>query len=99
MHLTSHTARLPLARVLALAALLCASALQVQEVAHGHWYESGGGYAQCLLCKSSGSAAPALEASAGVFHPAVPAGTLAETAAPRCAAATPFFARGPPDFS
>lgn len=49
---------LPFARILALAALLSVVCLQVQELAHGHYFDGDDSYAQCLTCKGSG--APAL---------------------------------------
>lgn len=99
MQLTRRTARLPLARVLALAALLCAAALQVQEAAHGHWDTPGGGYAQCLLCKSSGNAAVPFDVPVGVAHCAVPVDTSPGCGAPRSPAAPLFYPRAPPDYS
>lgn len=93
----SHT--LPLARILALVALLCTSALQAQEAGHGHWDGIDDSYSQCLVYKSSGPAALATE-------PTLPALPTAEchTADPRtgelCPSQSgPFQARGPPSYS
>ena len=96
MQLTRTTGRLPIARVLALVALLCASALQVQEAAHNHGLDLHDSYTQCLVCKSSGPAVIALEitavgdpANSGIVATAV-------TPAPRVVHGAPFLARGPP---
>ena len=99
MRLIDTTRKLPLARVLALVALLCAGALQVQEAGHGHWHGLDDSYSQCLVYKNSGPADPAVE----VAQPPIPVGNclIAERGsfALSTAQASPFLARGPPAHS
>ena len=99
MQLTGRTSKQPLARVLALVALLCTGALQVQEAGHGHWHELDDSYSQCLFCKSSGAAALPLEAPLPLKPGAVQTGSPRYIAAAIPAAASLFEARGPPLYS
>lgn len=97
MQLIDTTGRQSLARVIALVALLCTGALQMQEAGHDH-YSLDDSYAQCLVCKSSGATLPST-----IVVPDLQPGiltTVAETpiAAP-FAPITSFLARGPPVFS
>lgn len=96
MQLTRHTAKLPLARVLALVALLCAGALQMQEAGHSHWHELDDNYSQCLVCKSSGGATLAPEAPHTVLPGRAPTHKPAEIVIAHLRAISPFDARGPP---
>ena len=90
---------LPLTRALALVALLCVGALQVQEAGHGHWIEHDDTSVQCLVCKNSVGTALPLEA------PAVqPIGIVAGAAvllAPALSAVdfSPSLPRAPPYYS
>lgn len=98
MYLNRRTQELPLARILALVALLCAGALQVQEAGHDHWNSSGDSYAQCLVCKTGEatlSSALPLATPAGRAAVAIRQSTL-PTLAPLAA---PFQARAPPLYS
>ena len=98
MPLIQHTNKHSLVRVLALVALLCAGALQIQEAGHDHWSSIDDSYSQCLVCKAGTamlpSAAPVdtLLGSAGVDKSRPTRATLA-------ASSTPFLARGPPSYS
>jgi hypothetical protein len=88
----------PLARILALVAMLCAGALQVQEAGHDHWNSVDGSTAQCLVCKAGTamlpSAAPlsTLPGNGVVDRPQSTQSTFAPVSAP-------FLARGPPSYS
>lgn len=99
MQLATTTSKLPLARILALVALLCAGAMQVQEASHGHWHELDDSYAQCLVCKSSTGAVLPF----AIPQLAVPAKSAAPVFGGQQLAAagerTPFLARGPPHYS
>ena len=84
-----------LARVLALVALLCAGALQVQEAGHNHWNSLDDSYAQCLVCKA-GTALTSPGLSVGL---AIASGFVAPVLSPLKPPApyrTGFLARGPP---
>ncbi len=96
---TSSIAKLPLARVLALVALLCAGALQVQKANHGHWDPFEEGYSQCLLCQNtSDTSLPTAIISPVSFELAVgPASPV--IANPNTCWDVPFLARGPPSHS
>lgn len=96
MQVMRSTRRRPMARMLALVALLCTASLQLQEAGHGHGTGLHDSYTECLLCKGSGPVA-ALDNTAATSVPAAalpPA--LITAAAPRVAAIQPFLARGPP---
>ena len=99
MYLIDTTRKLPLARILALVALLCTGALQAQEAGHGHLHELDDSYAQCLVYKHSGAAALAVVPAL----PPVPArdARVSEPAASplRASQSSPFLARGPPAHS
>ena len=99
MQLTGRTSKLPLARVLALVALLCAGALQVQEVGHGHWHELDDSYSQCLVCKSSGGVALSLDSVPDASRESTPADIPRLLASARPGACSSFDARGPPSYS
>ena len=71
MQLARNKHQRSMAKILAVLALLCTAALQLQEVGHEHWLDLHDSYAECLLCKGSGAAAvndP--EASAVLFKSA-----------------------------
>lgn len=99
MQLTSYTGRLPLARVLAFVALLCAGGLQVQEAGHGHWFELDDSYAQCLLCKSSGSATLPAYAPPVAVNGTGPSITAYRVPLMTGGITQSFDARGPPHYS
>jgi hypothetical protein len=97
MQFNRTTTQLPLARILALVALLCAGALQVQEA--GHWHELDDSYSHCLVCKSSGAAALPTAFSPGIL----PQGeffSFSERPHPSLPAKWRYFdSRGPPAYS
>ena len=97
--LTSTTATLPLARMLALVALLCAGALQVQEANHGHWDLADDGHSQCLLCQSTAdTSVPVAVAQHSCPGPTdQPAESIRLNSSACCGAS--FLARGPPSHS
>jgi hypothetical protein len=94
MYLTLNTGKLPLARVLALVAFLCAGAMQVQEA--GHWHELDDSYSQCLVCKSSGGTALPFEAPVGIASGPVKVEATPIQRDTLPGKALPFQARGPP---
>lgn len=96
MQIVSSTRRRPLARMLALVALLCTASLQLQEASHGHGLDLHESYSECLLCKSSGPVA-AMDDSAttGLTAAARPLGVTV-VKRPRLAPPQAFLARGPP---
>jgi len=93
-NLTRKNAARPLARALALVALLCFGALQVQEA--GHWHEPGDSYAQCLLCKSSSAVALPADAPVDQALGLVAGVTQIVSAFSPAGDVSPFLARGPP---
>lgn len=99
MYLTRNTGKLPLARVLALVALLCAGAMQVQEAGHSHWHELDDSYSQCLVCKSSGGIPLPLEAPAVLLPTAVQAALVLCPGDTLPSEALSFHPRGPPQYS
>lgn len=84
-------------RVLALVAVLCFGALQLQEA--GHWHDTFDGYSQCLVCKTGTSVALPLNAPAQSDIATIHTFPLQYAAAPLLGCATPFQARGPPAYS
>ena len=99
MYLTRSTSKLPLARVLALVALLCAGAMQVQEAGHSHWHELDDSYSQCLVCKSSGGIPLPLEAHPGLLPAPVQAAPVLRPGDTLPSEALSFRPRGPPQYS
>ena len=99
MQITCRTSRLPLARVLALVALLCAGALQVQEAGHGHWHELDDSNPHCLVCKSTGGVALPAEAPRLRAPGVGPIQLVTAVAALLQEAPSPFDARGPPYYA
>lgn len=97
--LVRKTAAQPLARALALVALLCVGALQAQEASHGHWYEQDDSSVQCLVCKNSVGAALPLEVNAVSPLGVVAGASQLLTQTPTDAGVSPFLARGPPSYS
>jgi hypothetical protein len=97
MHLTRTTTQLPLARILALVALLCAGALQVQEA--GHWHELGDSYSHCLVCESSGSAVLPTAFSPGILPRGEFFSSSEQPHLPLPAKWRYFDPRGPPAYS
>ena len=97
MQLTGRTNKSALTRVLALVALLCAGALQVQEA--GHWHEQDDSYTQCLVCKSAGSAALPSDVPAVFGNGAELADTLCLVPLLQSGTTRPFDARGPRHYS
>ncbi len=97
MRFSSRTAHLRLAKALALVALLCVAALQVEEASH--WHKPGESVTHCLVCKSSaGTALVSLEYTVHPVSAATP-----ERSAPASAVAirrdTAYQPRGPPALS
>lgn len=97
MQRSGRTSKSALTRVLALVALLCAGALQMQEASHWHGLDDS--YSQCLVCKSSGSAALPLDLPAVVVNGAKPADTPCLVPLLQSGTTRPFDARGPPYYS
>ncbi len=99
MQLIQGTRRRPLARMLALAALLCVASLQLQEAGHGHGLDLHDSYAECLLCKGSGPDAILDNIATSVAPAALRPQAHAVATSPRLTAIQSFLARGPPAHS
>ena len=99
MHLTRNIHKLPLTRILALVALLCVGAMQVQEVGHSHWHEQGDGYSECLVCKSSSGAILPMEVPQSRALSRAPLVLVAAFDLPCLGSHSCFEARGPPSYS
>lgn len=96
MQMIRSTRKCPMARMIALVALLCTAALQLQEASHGHGPDLHDSYAECLLCKSSGPVAATDDsASTGLTVAAQPL-VITAVKRPRLAPSQAFLARGPP---
>lgn len=87
------------ARALALVALLCAAALQVQEANHGHWHGLDDSYSQCLVGNNGNAPAVPLDALPVLPRAALAAPATLLPVALAVAPVLPFQPRGPPHIS
>ena len=85
--------------MLALVALLCTAALQLQEAGHGHGVDVHDSYAECLLCKGSGPVAAIDNTATGAVPVAERPQPVAMVAPLWLTPSRTFLARGPPTYS